>query len=225
MLYTDLNELKKVLDIDIRDTSEDIKLNFFVEYATSLISEVLNRPSLSYQERTEYYSGTGSQKLMLRYRPVYTTPTIQVYVDRTGYFGAASGAFTNSNDQLTYGQGFCLDIDQPDGTSRSAILYRINSYWTKPFVRQDGYLSPFLGNGRGNIKIIYTAGYTVNNLPPVIRAACNLIIARMRYFFPLGLDLVSESYEDRHIAIGNKYKDYFTGILKPLLWNFRNYRW
>ena len=229
MQLIDLAELKVLLEIDQNNDGEDVKLNFLIEYATSLVEEILNRPNFAKQARTEYYNGTGTPKLLLKYRPVFTTPTIEVAIDNGGYFGAASGAFTASDSSLSYGSDFVLQIDQPDGTSRSGILYRIGDFWKKREVRQTGYLTPFLMEGVGNIRVTYTAGYTIDTLPPVIREAMVLIIARARYILPLGLELTSESYEGRSISMGGSWasgnRNYFISLVKPMLLSFRNWRW
>lgn len=216
MQLTDLRELKEVLEIDPLNTTEDTKLLFFIEQATSWIKELLNRHGLEYKSRTEYYRGTGTQKLLLKSRPVFTTPTIQVFVDEQGYFGAASGAF-GSTTAWTYGVDFTIQPDQEDGTSRSGILYAINRYWPKPSARQRGLLTPFLSPDLGSIKIIYTAGWTTDNMPAIVRQACNLLVSKMRYIFPLGMELSSESYEDRSISILGERKDYLLGGIKPML--------
>ena len=222
MLLTDLRELKKYLDIEPGDTSEDSKLSFFVEHASQWIEELLDRPGLSFKSRTEFYQGTGTQRLPVRSRPVYTSPTVQVFVDDVGYFGSASGSFA-STTALTYGTDFAVQVDQEDGTSRSGILLRLNDTWPKPQVRQFGYLSPFVWSAQGNVKVIYTAGYTVDTLPSVFRLAVNLLVARMRYLFPLGMEIGSESYEERSISLIADRKDYLIAQIRPMLWNYRNW--
>ena len=221
MLLSDIRELKAQLEIDSGDTSEDKKLNFFVEIASSWIEELLNRPGLSYKSRTEFYNGTGTQRLLLRSRPVYTTPTIQVSVDESGYFGQPSGSF-DTNTALTYGDDFYLQTDQEDGTSRCGILIRNGTYWPKPRVRQAGLLAPFLGIGFGVVKVVYSAGYFVDNLPPAIRFACNLLVAKMRHLMPLGLELTSESYEERSMSWVGERKDYLLALVKPMIHPYRN---
>lgn len=224
MLWTDLRELKAVLDIHPQDSSEDKKLNFFNEWASAWLEETIGR-QLTLKSRTEYYNGTGTQKLVLRHRPVFTTPTIQVFVDEAGFFGSASGAFDAGTTAFTYGTDFCLQIDQDDGSSRSGVLVRINNLWPKPSVRQRGLLSPFIGEGFGTIKVVYSAGYTVDTLPAQLRLACNLLVARLRYIFPLGMEINSDSYEERNIGFVAERDDYILSIVKPMVLQFRNWRW
>ncbi len=224
-LLTDTRELKSLLDINIEDTSEDKNLLFYAEFATDWITEILNRPGLFFKSRTEYYNGTGSQKLLLRSRPVYTTPTIQVFVDQSGYWGSASDSFNPTTSALTYGKDFALWIDQPDGaTSRSGILLRLNDYWPRISAREQGKLTPFVVPGYGVIKVTYTAGWTIDNLPSTLRLACNQLVAMMRNLFPLGVQLTGESYEERNVQYLISHKDgLITPTLRGLIMSHRNF--
>lgn len=186
----------------------------------------MGRPGLTFGQKMEFYKGTGTQKLPLKFRPVYAAPTIQVTVDEAAYFGSAPGAFVGSPtaQPLVYGVDFCLQIDQPDGlTSRSGILWRINDYWPRPQVRQAGLLSPFIADDPGSIQVIYTAGYTLDNLPSAFRVACNTLVARLRYIFPLGMELGGEGYEERSISLVTEHKDYLLSLVKPMLFQYRNW--
>lgn len=225
MLFTDTSELKKILDIDPLDLSEDAKLSLCIEWATDLIGTFLGRPGFDLKARTEFYKGTGTQNLLLNHRPVSTTPTIVVLSDTAGNYGSSPNAFDSSIASLVYGTDFCLDIDQEDGTSRSGILVRIGDYWPRPRVRSAGLLSPFLGQDTGSLKITYTAGYTVDNLPAAFRVAGNLLVARLRYIFPLGMELGGEGYEERSLAVITDQKDYIFSLIRPILSPYRNWRW
>lgn len=162
---------------------------------------------------------------MLRSRPVYRTPTIAVRLDESAYFGSATGSFA-ADTALTYGEDFALDLDQEDGlTSRSGILIRINDAWPQPIARQAGLLAPYINESYGPIRVIYTAGYSVDNLPAPIRMACNFLVARMRYILPIGMETASEGYEDRSISLTQERKGYLTSIIKPMLNSYRNWKW
>lgn len=224
MILSDLRELKILLEINPQDTSEDAKLSFLIAHASAWIEELLDRPGLMYNSRTEYYGGTGTQKLLLRSRPVYPSPEIIVYQDQSGYYGSTSGAF-QSNTQLFYGQDFCLDIDQDNGSSRSGILIKIRNVWPKPAVRQIGYLSPFLGQGFGSIKVTYTSGYTVDTLPHPFRTAVNFLVAKMRQVLPLGFALTAESYEERSLSYLVPYKNYWLADVWAMVGSYKNWSW
>ena len=223
MYLTDIREFKKSASIDPDDTSEDAVINYCIEWASNWIEEYLNR-KLSLKQRTEYYDGTGTQTLQLRARPVYSVPEISVRVDEAGFYGSTSGAFA-SDTALTYGGDFCLKIDQDDGIrSRCGLLIRMKSYWPRPSVRQRGLLAAFIGNDHGSIKITYTAGYTVDELPAQLRMACNILVNKLRYILPIGMELGSESYEERHISIIARQKNYFMSLIAPMLFTFRNWK-
>lgn len=213
--------------MDPAQTSEDAKLLLYAEWATNIINTYLNRAAdgIDYKTRTQYYRGSGTQKLLLRNRPVFRAPpspfsTMSVIVDNGGYYGTATDAFTN--DALTYGVDYTLQVDQDDGSSRSGILIRLNNYWNKPQVRQQGLLSPFIGHDTGSIKIVYTAGYTLDTLPAAFRMAVAVVITQLKILFPLGMWLTGESYEERSISYTPIYWYMFLdGILGP----YRNWYW
>ena len=223
MILSDLRELKSILDIDVGDTSEDKKLNFLLEQASSWIEELLGK-QLMYRSRTEYYAGTGTQQLLLRARPAYPTGML-VYADYGGLWGSASGAF-GSETALTYGEDYALDLDDDEGTkSRSGILIRATGYWPLPFARTRGVLSPFRGKSYGNVKVVYNAGYLVDDLPAQLRLACNTLVARLLAFFPLGMEVGSESYEERSVSLIAERKDYLLASVKSMCWSYRNWKW
>lgn len=211
------------MEIPAGNTSRDLVLSFFIEWATNWIEELLGR-AVAKKSRTQYLSGTGTRRLILKWRPVYTTPTIQLWVDPNGYWGQGTDAF--DNDPREYGEDYVLVIDQEDGeSSRCAILESRKGYWPRPQSRQPGLLSPFVGKGNGNIKVIYTAGWDVDTIPANLRHAATLLVARISYLFPLGIELGSESYEERNISIIAEADDYILRQVKPLILQWRNWSW
>lgn len=222
-MWTDLNELKSILEIDPEDTTEDKRLNFFMSWSAALVEQYLNRPGYVKAARTEYYDGSGTQKLILRCRPVYLSPTPRVFVDVGGLFGSTDAAFA-STSELTYGTDFALE-GVVDGVSRRAILVRRNNLWPKVAVRHAGYLTPWVDHAPGAVKVVYTAGWTADTVPGDVIAAMQQLIARMRFMFPTGLPVSSDSYEDRSISISVQEKDWLLGHVKHLLNPHRNRRW
>ena len=223
MVYTDLVEVRRMLDIDQDNDVETGKLLILIEQASRIIDDFLGKPAPELKSRTEYYQGTGTQKLLLRQRPVFTSPLIQVYLDETGYWGSTSGAFDTVTSPLTYGEDFALQVDQEDGSSRSGLLYRISGGWERPAVRSRGFLSPYIGGPNGNIKVVYTAGYSPDTLPSPIRFACNLLVARMRHLFPWGLETTSENYSEVSYGSVGERRDFLLALVKPHLWQYRSW--
>jgi len=222
VILCDIREVKSLLEVDMEDHSEDKLLLFFTEMISAWIEEFLNR-KLVKKSRTEFYGGTGTVKLRLRARPVFTTPTIQVYVDEGGLFGEATGAFDPTTTLLTYGDDYGLWIDQDDGTSRCGILLRNDGIWTRPFVRTQGLLTPYLGRSPGTIKVVYTAGYTPDQLPAQLRLACAMAVAKLRYLMPLGLELTSDSFGEKSISWAMSEKEPILRLVKPMLLTLRNW--
>lgn len=221
MLLSDLVSCKKMLDIPPNVTTEDVKINVLLELASRWIEEILGRETLSLATRTEYYAGTGTQKLLLRCRPVWQSG-IAVNVDEAGNYGFTSGGgFTGDN--LTFGTDYTIVPDQTNGSSRQGILIRLNNYWPRPSVRQRGLLSPFVGTDTGSVKVTYQGGYSVDDLPQVIRGACELLVAKLYVIFPLGMEVGSESYEERAISFAVPQKGYLTSLVKPMLIFYRNW--
>lgn len=215
-----------MLEIDPEDTEEDKKLLFLISMASDWIeNDILDRP-LFYKTTTEWYNGSGTQKLLLKRRPVYYPDQIVVYVNQTGYFGAPSGAFSSENT-LVYGGDFCLYIDWPDSpngvASKNGILVRMGDFWQKPSIRAYGLLTPYLSQGFGNIQVTYTAGYTIDGLPNAIRMAMAYLIGRLRFLLPIGFELSGDAYEEKTVQINPQQKNYLLGELRTMLFPYRNW--
>ncbi len=223
---SDIREVKKLLSIDPGNIAGDAQLLFLIEQATDWIEEVLNR-SLFYAARSEFYAGSGSQKLLLRSRPVYLQPAPPVvYLDECAYYGSATGSFDPNTSQLTYGKDYALELDSEDGTSsRSGILIRINDYWPKPTVREAGWLSPFIGDSFGVLKIVYTAGYSLDNLPATFRFALTYLVAKMRNMIPLGMMTTGEGYEERAVSYFLPSKRQWLSEVWQMVGGNRNWKW
>lgn len=225
MLFTDLGELKAALEIPAGNKREDKKLLLFAGWASEWLAEALGRAdTFGLKERTEFYSGTGTMLLPLKARPVYASPAVQVWEDKDGAWGAASGAFASAT-ALTYGTDFTLKVDDGSTLSRSGLLVRLGGTWEKRWYREAGRLSPFLGPSRGSIKVTYTGGYTADTLPGPLREAAVFLIAKMRHVLPLGVELTSESYEERSISWSPNQKSYLMGLIRPLIEPYRNRKW
>lgn len=223
MLLTDLRELKKILEIDTNNTQEDAKLGFLIEHASKWIEELLDKGDLAAREWTQYLNGTNTQYLCLEHRPILASPTPRVWVDAEGNAGQRSGAFADSTE-LTYGTDFIIDTrESTDGTGISGMLIRIDDVWQPGFYRSRGMLSPYIGPSNGSIKVTYTAGYTVDNLPATYRMACNFIVTELRYVLPVGMKIGSDGYEGRSLGIINSQKDYLLGQIYPMIWGKRNW--
>ncbi len=220
-ILTDIRELKIALSLDQDNTIEDTLLMFQIEWASALIEDYLDR-RLGFDTTTEYYTGNDTQKLQLRRRPAFPEG-MQVWVQQDGFYGQRSGTFQTPEALLVYGTDYVLDVDQPDGSSRSGLLLRTHTTWPRMWIRVPGLLRPFRYPTYGSVKVTYSAGYTVDTLPSSIRLACNLLVMKMRNLMPLGQEVGSESYEERHISYATRNKDYLMSLIKPILHTYRNW--
>lgn len=222
MIYSNILEIKKLLSIDPDNTLYDTKLNFLNEFVSGWIEELLDR-DFTYKTRTQFYNGTGTQKLLLRNRPVFTSPAIQCWLDGNGYYGQADNAFPDSS-ALTYGQDFVLRVDQDNGSSRSAILIRMKgAVWHRPFVRTPGLLTPYVWNALGNIKVTYTAGWTTDTLPAGFKLGVDYLIAKLNNLFPYGQLLSSESYEERSVSYWIPQKRWLLADVWGMIGSYKNW--
>lgn len=189
-MFGNLQQIKIQLGINPQDPQEDALLNILMVQASSAIEEWCNR-TFQQATYTEFYSGDGTPELALNQRPVSSVASI--YLDDNGWWGQSSNAF-GSTTLLTQGTDYALEIDQPDGSSRCGLVQNINGYWPRPICVQPNLISPFPGVGNGNIKVTYTAGYSV--IPPKIQLALFLQIATIRNSKNYGVLLASESQSD-----------------------------
>lgn len=158
MSFTSLSVLKRHLDIESNDLTQDARLEQMRQQSEQAVLTYLNRNSLERVTYTEYYDGNGLTKLVLRNIPVVSITSI--YEDRNGgYYGDAVSAFPTSS-LLTAGVDYVL---QRDGKSpevgKSGMVIRIGSVWPALSERIYGLLAGDSVNGIGNVKITYIAGY------------------------------------------------------------------
>lgn len=220
-----LADLKTALDLN--DLVEDQKLTLFINWASELIETYLDRQFLQ-QSYTQYLNGSGTPKLLLKYRPVLLTPTPLVYLDENdagGMFGQPQGSF-DSTTLLTLGTDYALWVDQPDGSSRSGILIRIRNVWPMGSYRQRGYLSAFVAPQYGNVKVVYTGGYaSTATLPYQVTAACVALASKIRFSFPWAIEVAGSSYEELSVSQMSKARqNYLFALARPMLVQMRNWK-
>lgn len=164
----------------ITDTGDDTALGKLVSGIDAGAKKFLRR-NIEQQTKTEYLSGHGRGKLYLGERPLSAISggSLGVWVDAGGYFGHGSGAFSSST-QLTLGVDFAPEDLAQSEKNQSCLVW----LW--------GPTSPG-GNwpqGHGNIKAVYTAGYSV--VPEDIKLGCFLLAAGVWNDRKIGSPLESE---------------------------------
>lgn len=230
MLLTDLGEIKTLLDIDPANTAQDKLLYFLIKTASEWIEQLINRPGLSFAQREEYPRPSGTEKLLLKYRPVRASTQYapQVWTNISACFpqGASTQNLNTTGELLQWGVDYDVMIDDvAKQWSRAGILLRRNgSTWEKDWSRQRGFLSPFVRQTYGTIRVVYWAGYTADDLPQGFRDACNFIVARLKNTWPLGMELGGESYEERSVSYLAQQKNYLCATALPFISQYRNWR-
>jgi hypothetical protein len=128
------------------DISKDVFLERQINSVSSMVSKYCNRKFIA-DTYTEYYKGTGRQRLVLNQYPVNKITSVKV----------DSAALTAGTDYVTADQTY---LDQ-------GIVFKDNG-WT-----WYGYLTGLVGEPTApvdNIGVVYSAGYTLSpetarNLP------------------------------------------------------------
>lgn len=138
-VLTDLDEFKLLLGIS--GTDEDDLLSMLLVRQEKAVLKYLGRDIVS-TDYTEYYSGHCRPDLVLRQRPV--TAITGVWVDHYGAFGHGSGAFADTTRWDIGNQFAPRPLEENE--ANPSMLMALCGVWPR---------------GEGNIKVSYTAGYTV----------------------------------------------------------------
>ena len=190
MALTTAATIKTLLGMS--DNSFDDVLAVLIPQADAIIKRYLQR-EIEQATYTEYYSGSGSQSLLLNQLPVQSI--VSVHEDRDGYFGEGDDAFSSATTLLA-GTDYVLRKDAATTveTSQSGILYRIGQTWPRPGDRSRGQLASSPGLSLGNIKVVYIAGWA--SIPADIQYAANRLVTSMLESRKRAGHLQSESIED-----------------------------
>lgn len=170
-----LTTLPKVkIHLGISGSGEDDLLNQLIDEVDSVIQHYTGRKSFDSASRTEYLDGNGKDELFLAHRPL--TDVTGVWVDPDGYYGKGTDAFP-SEDEWTEGSYFVPQSEEA-AEENASMLVAINRVWPE---------------GRGNIKVTYTAGY--ETIPADLELAANMLVALTRKGRKEGGPLESETLD------------------------------
>lgn len=197
MAYVTVATLQKIPQLNKLSTEF---LSLLIGWAEKSINNYIKR-NLNSATYTEYYNGSGTPDLRLHNYPV--TAVSNLYIDADGYYGRKTGAFP-ATSELNEGESWVLEIDAYDGTatSKSGIIKRISTFGGS-FIGTSVPFTPLVGSklaadelpvwpiGYGNIKVVYTAGYTT--IPADIEMAATSLCALMSRNVPVGGEITSES--------------------------------
>ncbi|QDV49538.1 phage head-tail connector protein [Gimesia fumaroli] len=157
MALTTLPKVK--VHLGISNSAQDDLLNQLITEVESVIQHFTSRKSFDSASRTEYLDGNGKDELFLAHRPL--TSVTGVWVDPDGYFGKGTDAFP-SDSAWTEGGEFVPQSEEANEQNAS-MLISLNRIWPE---------------GRGNIKVTYTAGY--ETIPADLELAANTLVALLR---------------------------------------------
>ena len=182
MALTTLADLKTYLGIT--DTSEDDLLNLLIADADAAILGYLDR-AIEQASLTEYYSGDGTTNLLLQQRPVTTITS--VHVDAAGYAGQGSGAFDSTTEWTAGTDFYAQSVVENESNTGNIIAIKGPGTFTADHQPMTWGEWP---RGTGNIKVVYTAGYST--VPSDLAAACRILVAWMRSSRENGMPVKSE---------------------------------
>jgi hypothetical protein len=194
-----LSSLRLHLGVPADDTSEDAFLTQALAQAEALVRKYVRQswacPAATY---THYLRGNDTDTLVLRERPVVSITS--VHLDRGGFYGEGTSAFATGT-LLTEGEGYVLVPDGPSG-SHSGRLQRIGTVWPAQAEYRLGDLSRSMVPGKGNVKVVFQAGWAAGSVPADIELAVNLIAVNLRSY-RLGRPVNSESYDGYSLSLAS----------------------
>lgn len=116
---------------------------------------------------TEYYSGNGSNRLVLARNPV--TAVSAVYEDTSGYYGVPSDVFDATASVLTAGTDYVWDKED---VNKAGVLIRLGGKtWPLGQKRFPDRLANSIDYVWGCVKVTYTAGMDATQVSVITEAA------------------------------------------------------
>lgn len=159
MPLSHISKLK--VHLGITGDTQDALLNQLLEEVESGVKMFLRGRRLDSHEVTEYFDGHGRARLILSERPV--TGVGSVRVDSGGFAGHGTNAF-GSESAWTIGVDF-YPASLAEDEKNPGELIAISSVWPE---------------GQGNIRAIYTAGYSNDAMPADVQLAVHQLVARVK---------------------------------------------
>lgn len=201
MALVGIDEFKTWLGIT--STSEDAQLQMFLDGASAAVTEYtgMDFTTRTYPTASDdgsgdngIYCGNWHDRIILRQGPV--TSVTSVHLDGSANFATnPSGAFATAT-LLVEGTDYVVEWDGClPGTStkccRSRFLRKIGGVWPGITAFTAGAVIGQAGMARGNIKVVYTAGYST--LPISIKTAILQLATAVRHDSDKGNQVQSES--------------------------------
>lgn len=201
--------------LGITGSSLDPQLQIWIDQANAIVCRYCDREfeyaaypsaSLTGSGDSGYYEGPVGRILALRQYPVIAITSI--YRDFTGWWGQNPDSPFAAATLLTAGIDYALKLDGclPGTSTRcseSGHVFSLTGGWGGRLIHRHGWVTPTFGLGLGNLKVAYTAGYTADQMPEDLKAACCSIIAWIRRNYDKGGPLQSESQGAYSYSLGS----------------------
>jgi hypothetical protein len=202
----------------VADDSQNAILIQLIGAASNFITDYCNR-DFTYGSYTDIYSGTNTPYLRLKRWPIWSIQNVWLEGGSAGSFGQAPNAF--SLPPLVQGVDFALAADQPDGSSLSGLLVKLNGVWPVRRSRTTSNLAGGYDSGFGNVKVQCTANF--KEVPGPVALACRMLVKRVMATRQFGALVKSEvtpdySYSLDSFAPGEE----LLGLIRPLLGKYRH---
>lgn len=194
-----LSELKSHLGIT--DSGEDDQLTQWLLGVEGAVKRYCGRDFVS-AAATEYYDGEDRELLPLRRRPL--TAVSSVHVDPTGYNGTGTNAFSSDSEWAVGDRWFPRSLEESE--HNGSILVATGGCWPA---------------GRGNIKVVYTAGYAT--IPEDLKLAVNQLASAVRESAAIGAIKGSETIGRYAYSLISGDADGGVGVIaaREMLTNYR----
>lgn len=193
-MLTSLTAIKEFLNLPSTNTGQDTWLAALQEASEAAVKAYCGQ-NFERATHTEFYTGTGTKFLALAHRPVISVTSVNL--DFEGNYGQTAGSF-GSSTLLTAGTDYALELDgtlNGAAVSYSGQLIRIRTVWTQVArVYTPTRLVAETGPSFGNIKVVYTAGYS--QCPEDLQYAVAYLVAYMRRTIPHGGHIHAETIGD-----------------------------
>ncbi len=185
---------------------------------------------------TSFTGCSGGTGTMVTGNQVYSPI---VYFDPNGYYGTNVNSF-NQQTQLTQGNNYSPFIDTERMSNRGLIRRvggNVGAWWGGGYgsysgTQQNSSISKLAASrlagwpiGFGNLKVVYTAGWTQDNIPADLSYACQALVAVMIRSQPMGALLQSEGLGAYNYSLLSYGDDPQMGDIRRILARYRETSW
>ncbi len=203
------------------DATPPSQLSALLVAAESIIKDFCKQ-NIEVATYTEFYSSTNLRYFVLREKPVISITSL--WSNDGAYYGTSPRDAFDDNSLLTQGVDYCLDVDRGGLISTSGKVLRVTTNWTQyAMAYVPGHITMDLGPAYGNIKVIYTAGYSV--IPDDLQYCCAFLVSYMKRTIKFGQNLQAEKLGDYgyHVARAAIKADPEMATTRQILSRYRDF--